>query len=80
VGVQVPERKEHGKWLLHAEEAVEGPFAVELDYGLAGGDSLRGDDVLAGVVTFGRAVPEEETTEGRFSIYMLASASVLGGA
>jgi len=49
---------------LHAEEAVKGPFAVKLDDGLevgrVTGEAMRGDDVLAGVTTFGGAVPEEE--------------------
>lgn len=66
VGEVVEEGEEDGEGLLHAEEAVEGPFAVELDDG--GGARVRrvvgeagvGYDVLAGVVAFGGAVPEEE--------------------
>jgi hypothetical protein len=49
---------------LHAYEAVEGPFAVKLVDGLhvwrVSRETLFGGDVLAGVVAFGGAVPEEE--------------------
>jgi len=48
---------------LHAEEAVEGPFAVVLDNGVRFGRGASeagvSDDMLAGVVAFGGAVPEE---------------------
>lgn len=57
---EVADREEHGEGLLHADEAVKGPFTVELDNGEVGGDARAGDDVLAGVVAFGGAVPEEE--------------------
>lgn len=60
---EVADGEEHGEGLLHAEEAVEGPFAVELDDVEVGGDAGGGDDVLAGVVAFGGAVPEEEAAE-----------------
>lgn len=56
---EVGGREEHGDGLLHAEHAREGPFAVELDDGLVGGEAGGGDDALAGVVAFGGAVPEE---------------------
>lgn len=52
--------EEDGEGLLHAENARKGPFAVELDDGLAGSDALGGDDALAGVVALGGAVPEKE--------------------
>jgi hypothetical protein len=45
---------------LHAEEAVERPLAVELHDGFRGCDALVGDYVLAGVVTFRGAIPEEQ--------------------
>lgn len=63
VRIEVPEGEEHAKGLLHAEEAVEGPFSVELHHGLMGGEALRCDNVLARVVAFGGAVPEEESAE-----------------
>jgi hypothetical protein len=48
---------------LHAQEAAEGPFPVELHNGLGGGDALVGYDVLAGIVAFLGAGPEEEAVE-----------------
>ena len=61
---EVEQAEEDGGWLLHAEEAVEGPFTVELEDGLEVGrfafQALIGDDMLAGVVAFRRAGPEEE--------------------
>jgi hypothetical protein len=49
---------------LDAQEAVEGPFAVELEDGLQvggfAGEAAGGGYVLAGVVAFGWAIPEEE--------------------
>jgi len=60
----VEEREDDAERLLHAHEAVEGPFAMELLDGLLvgylAGEALFGYDVLAGVVAFGGAVPEEE--------------------
>jgi len=48
---------------------VEGPFAVELEDGPVVGDgageAAGGDDVLAGVVAFGGAGPEEEAVVER---------------
>lgn len=65
---EVAEGEEHGEGLLDADEAVKGPFAVELDDVEVGGDAGGGDDVLAGVVAFGGAVPEEEAAgEGYWS-------------
>jgi len=49
---EVEEGEEDGEGFLHAEEAVEGPFAVELDNWLRRSDALVGDYVLAGVVAF----------------------------
>lgn len=64
MGEEVEEAEEDGGGLLHAEEAVEGPFAVVLhnrvQEGRVAGEALGGGDVLAGVVAFGGAVPEEE--------------------
>lgn len=59
---QVTEREEHAKRLLHAQEAVKGPLAVELHHALPCGDAPIRDDVLACVVAFARAVPEEEAS------------------
>lgn len=60
VSPEVAEGEEHGEGLLHAEEAVEGPFTVELHHWLVAGEAGGGDDVLAGVVAFGGAGPEQE--------------------
>ena len=65
VGEEVEEGEDDAEGFLHAEETIEGPFAVELEDRLAVGwvasEARVGDDVLAGVVAFRRAVPEEET-------------------
>jgi hypothetical protein len=60
---EVEEREEDGEGLLHAQEAVEGPFAVELHDWFSGGDALVRDYVLAGVVAFCWAVPEEQAVQ-----------------
>ena len=64
VGEEVEEGEEDRGGLLDAEEAVEGPFAVVLDYGgeVGGvsGEARERGVVLAGVVAFGGAGPEEE--------------------
>jgi len=60
---EVEEGEEDGEGLLHAEEAVEGPFAVELDDGFGFEDARVGDYVLAGVIAFRGTVPEEEAVE-----------------
>lgn len=57
---EVGSGKEDRDGLLHAENAGEGPFPMELDDGLVGGDAGGGDYALTGVVAFGGAVPEEE--------------------
>ncbi len=68
VGGEVAEREEHAERLLHAQNSMEGPLAVELDYWLRrfGGNARVGDDVLAGVVALGRAVPQKEAVEDRW--------------
>lgn len=59
---KVEKRKEHREWLLHAEEAVEGPFAMELKYWMQHWGFSRnpavGDDVLADMVAIRGAGPE----------------------
>jgi hypothetical protein len=67
MGEEVEEREEDGKGLLHAEEAVEGPFPVELDDSYIGCDALVGNYVLAGVVAFCWAIPEKEAVEESWS-------------
>ena len=57
---KVDEGEEDREGLLHAEKTVEGPLPVELDNRLGSGNALLCDYVLAGVVAFGRTVPEEE--------------------
>jgi hypothetical protein len=63
----VEEGEEDGEGLLDAEEAVEGPFAVELDDGFKVGrvaeEAVLGYDVLAVVAAFGGAIPEEEAVD-----------------
>ena len=63
VGEKIEEGEEDGKRLLHAHKAVEGPFPVKLDNVDGSCNALIGDYVLAGIVAFGRAVPEKETEE-----------------
>lgn len=69
VGGVVEEREDDGEGFLHAKDAVEGPFTVKLDDGE--GRVLRdahvGDYVLAGIVAFGGAGPEEQTMEQSWS-------------
>jgi hypothetical protein len=64
VSEKIEQRKDDGKRFLHAEETVKGPFAVELEDWFAvrgfAGEAGVGYDVLAGVVAFGGAGPEEE--------------------
>lgn len=69
----VEEGEDDAKRFLHAHEAVEGPFAVELVDGLhvrrVARETLGGYDVLARVVTFGGTVPEEQAAvEGCASV------------
>lgn len=61
---EIHEGEEDGKRFLHAKYSIEGPFSVELDDGFEHwrvpvNPSVR-DDVLACVVAFCWAVPEEE--------------------
>jgi hypothetical protein len=60
----IEQRKYNAKGLLHAHEAVERPFAVELLHGLqvrrTAGKARVGDNVLARVVALGGTVPEKE--------------------
>jgi len=59
---EVPETEKHGEGLLQPEDTDEGPFPVELCHGLrrGGRDAPRGDYVLACVVAFLGACPEEK--------------------
>ena len=58
---EVEDGEEDGEGLLHAQEAVEGPFAVELHdrvrYGIIGKASL-GYDMLAHIVAVALAIPK----------------------
>lgn len=60
---EVEEGEEYGERLLHAKEAVERPFSVELDDRFGCYDALAGYYVLAGVIAFLWAIPEEKTVE-----------------
>lgn len=61
---EVEQREEDAGRFLNSGEAVEGPFAVELqdrfEVGRVAGEARLRYDVLAGIVAFGWAVPEEE--------------------
>lgn len=74
MGEEVEEGEDDAEGFLHAEETVEGPFAVELEDWLTvggfAGEARVGDDVLAGVVAFGRAVPEEEAVLEGCCVYL----------
>lgn len=65
MGEEVQGGEEDREGLLHSESTMEGPFSMVLDYGKVGGDTLCGDDVLACIVTFGGACPEEESVKER---------------
>lgn len=62
---EVEQTEQHRGRLLHAQESPKRPFPVVLEDGFEvwriAGYSFFGDDVLADVVAFGRAVPEEKT-------------------
>lgn len=60
---EVARREEHARRLLDAKHTHERPFPVELDYRPRGfgGEPSVGDDMLACVVAFGGARPEEES-------------------
>lgn len=57
---EIEEREEDAEGLLHAQKAIEGPFAVELDDFFDCSDTDVGYDVLTSVVAFSGTVPEEE--------------------
>lgn len=58
---EVAEAEEHREGLLHAEQADERPLPVELRDGFPGCETAARGDVLARVVAFLRARPEEES-------------------
>lgn len=62
---QVAQAEEHRERLLHPQHPGEGPLPVELRHGLAGGAPPRRHDLLAGVVAFFGARPEEEAAVDR---------------
>lgn len=55
--------EEDREGLLHAKNAMERPFPMVLHYGQIRGNALRRDDMLAGIITFRGARPEEESVE-----------------
>lgn len=61
----VEEGEDDAEWLLHAHEAVERPFSVELVDGLhvwrVAGEALGSYNVLACVIAFRGTVPEKES-------------------
>lgn len=59
---EVTQGEEDAEGLLHAQKPIEGPFPVELHNFGPIFDASASDDVLAGVVAFAGAVPEEEAT------------------
>ena len=65
MGEEVQEREEDRERFLHSQESVEWPFPVELDDRFVGFDASVSYYVLAGIVAFCRAVPEEEAMEER---------------
>lgn len=66
VSEEVHEAEDHAEGLLHPQEAVEGPLAVELHDRLTvwwvACQPLVGHHMLAGVVAFCWTVPEEDTS------------------
>jgi hypothetical protein len=74
VGEEVEKREDYRKGFLHAQESVEWPLAVELKDRLSVGgitsEALVGNDVLTGIIAFGRAVPEEEAVLEGCSVHM----------
>ncbi len=57
MGHEIEEGEEDREWLLHAQEAVKRPFAMELNNWFRRGYTLVCNDVLASIVAFGSAVP-----------------------
>lgn len=56
---QVAEREEDTEGLLHAKEAIKGPFSIELLDGETRGHALVGNYMLTGIIAFAGAIPEE---------------------
>ena len=57
---EVAHAEQHTEGFLHAEYPDKGPLAMELSDLVTARDTLRSNNVLAGVVAFLRASPEEE--------------------
>lgn len=75
VPCEVEGGEEDGEGLLDAEQAGEGPLAVELDDRLVGGAASFGDDCLAGVVAFGGTIPEEEAAVKGWKVRIMSARS-----
>lgn len=60
---EIKEGKEDREGFLHAEKTIKGPFAVELNDRLGRFDALVGDYMLASIIAFRGASPEEESME-----------------
>jgi len=75
MGQIVEQTEDDGEGLLHPQEPIEGPFAMELEDGFSvwriAGFSLVRDYVLAGVIALVRARPEKEATLKRFEASQL---------
>lgn len=73
MGEVIEEGEEDGEGLLDPEEAVEGPFAVELvdgvEVGVVASEARVRHNVLAGVFAFGVAGPEEEAAVDSFKAW-----------
>ena len=63
MGEKIEKGEEDRERFLHAQEAVKGPFAMELNNFFRCCNALVGYDMLAGIVAFCWAVPEEELVE-----------------
>ena len=62
---EVEKRKDDGEHLLYAQDPEKRPLSVELNYRTehrrVTGDPAVGDNMLAGIVAFGRTSPEQKT-------------------
>ena len=71
---EVEEAEQDRGGFLHAHEAVERPFAVELENWLEvrrfARESLVGHDMLAGIVALCWAVPEEKAMLERYCLVL----------
>lgn len=71
---EVEEAEENGGRLLHAQEAVEGPFAMELedrfDVRRFAREAPVGHDMLAGIVALCWTGPEQETVFKRCTLML----------